>query len=634
MFIFWDGEECRDAGYCLFGASTGGTAPRDNADTSPTYLQRPYLRTADMLDLLLSVASENPGASHVWFNGDYDVNQILREVPWKFLITLRHKGKVSWRGYRLEHIPGKIFKVSDGTRSVRVDDCFSFFRSRFDKALHKWEIGSREILGTITDGKDNRDNFRYRDIDQIRYYWSWEVRLGCFLMEKIKSIAHGAGYQVTNWHGPGALAAYSLKAHGVSSLMKMSPGAVLESSLAAYAGGWFERFKMGRYQGDVYTYDINSAYVYAMSLLPDLAQGTWRHVRFRDRDQATAMVRSADARFGLFHYNWSADIHGYLASCRGIPFPLFHREANGNIRRPPKSSGWVWTPEAAELSAIPYAELTEAWIFEHDITDRPFAWVQDDYNKRLQLIEAGDPSEKILKWALASYYGRIAQRTGWNEETKAAPPFHQIEWAGWITSKCRGMIYRPAMESGKQNGLVSIDTDGIISTTRIPELENGTGTGLGQWKVEKFDELIYLQNGVYWLRGDNGWEEPKLRGIPKTRLHDPSVAMRALESGEPISFDRRGFTGYRQAMGTDRSLWRTWGDHPVSVDFLNCGGRVHIERLCRTCRMGVPGFAHALHDLAAVPARSEVSSPHRVPWLESHDESDARYRKMILAEEM
>jgi hypothetical protein len=647
-FIFWDGEECKDAGYCLFGASVAGATPEEFA----TYLQSPYLRTADMLDLLLSVSASNPGSSHVWFNGDYDINQILRELDWRTLITLKHKGKVIWHGYKIEHIPGKIFKVSKDEVSIRVDDCFSFFRCRFDKALRKWEIGNQEVLAEISEGKDSRDEFRYRDIDYIHRYWAKEVQYGCHLMTKVRAVSHGAGYLVNNWHGPGALAAYSLNSHDVKSLMSKSPAPVLSAALSAYAGGWFERFKMGRYQGDVYTYDINSAYVYAMSLLPDLANGRWSYVQFRDRDHAAEVARNPDSQFGLYHFRWRASIGAYLAGCNGVPFPLFHRENNGSIRRPSSTEGWIWGPEAAELSAIPSAELTGAWIYEHDYNRRPFAWVADDFDRRLELQRAGDPSEKILKWALASYYGRLAQRTGWNEKTRTAPAFHQIEWAGWITSKCRAMIYRVAMASarmaidqassghvlsGESRGLVSVDTDGIISTERIPEfdrsLSTGLGSGLGQWKEEHFNELIYLQNGVYWLRGADGWVEPKLRGIPKAKFQDYNRALSALQSGEPVSFQRHGFTGYRQALQGDRTTWRNWSDHTVNIDFLSCGSRIHVPKLCRACKAGVT-FDGGLHDLASMPATGSVSSPHKLPWLSDQSVANERYRSMILAEEM
>jgi hypothetical protein len=665
MFIFWDGEETRDAGYCLFGASVNGREPvhdRLGAEVPATYLQGPYLRTAAMLDLLLSVAEQYPGASHSGFNFDYDVNQILRELSWRDLLTLKHRGKVTWHGYKIEHIPRKIFKVSDGSRHIRIDDCFSFFRCRYDKALAKWTIGNSQLLGEVSRGKDSRDDFWYRDIDFIRDYWSKEVQLGCHLMDRVKRTCHENGYKINQWHGPGALASYSLKSHGVPSLMSvrirgksprgLPPGPPSMVIRSAYAGGWFERFKFGACSEPVYTWDINSAYVYALSLLPRLDTGRWVHESYTENDQDYARSRARTTRFAVFAYDWNAGIHGYLRGCYGVPFPLFHRETDGTIRRPIASSGWVWNPEAAELSAIPYAKFTEAWILEDD-EEYPFDWVSEEFDKRLALQAAGDPGEKVLKWALASYYGRLAQRTGWNEKTKEAPAFHQLEWAGWITSKCRAMVYRAAIEAAKVGGLVSVDTDGIITTVPLSDsdLPNGIGNQLGRWKKEEFDGLVYLQNGVYWLksvdcrksncdnfRGNSAecghtWEEAKLRGIPQSKLHNVDAALESLRTGNPITFERRNFTGYRSALQHGRDRWLSWNTEPVSVNPFACGSRIHSKRLCRSCRKG-HGFDTHLHDLALVMNRGSESAPHRLPWLEDTDESERLFREKLYAEEM
>src|SRR5215831_13499755 len=206
-FIFWDGEETKDAGYCLFGCSVGGDPP----DASTT-LQGPHLPTRSMLDLLLSVGSEFPGSPHTAFSFDYDVNQIIQDLGWRELILLRKTGKCKWEDYELQHIPGKIFTVRNLStkQHVRVDDCFSFFRKRFDKALAKHEIGDKRVLDEISAGKDSREDFWYRDIDYIRRYWSYEVQHGCLMMNKIQTMCHNAGFYVKRWHGPGALAAYSL----------------------------------------------------------------------------------------------------------------------------------------------------------------------------------------------------------------------------------------------------------------------------------------------------------------------------------------------------------------------------------------------------------------------------------------
>lgn len=617
-FIFWDGEETIDSGYCLFGCSVGGSAP-----TGESYIQRPMLRTRQMLDLILRVGAGNSSYSHVAFSFDYDVNQILCDLSWPALITLRIKGEVKWDGYTIKHIPHKIFTVQKNKVSVHIDDIFSYFRCRYDKALRKFNIGDSQTQDQITEGKDNRADFYYRDIDYIRDYWTLELQTGCALMDKVRRMTYEAGFPgITQWYGPGALAAYSLKAHNTKDVMKKSPAPVLRAALSAYAGGWFERFKCGVYTGSVYTADINSAYVYAMSLLPNLAKGNWRYTR------SNLVFEARNCRFGLFHTKWSVDWDGYIRACHGVPFPLFHRDNNGSVKRPFKSDVWLWNPEAANASATPYAEFTEAWIFEPEGEDEfPFDWVAAMFDTRLAMQAAGDPSEKILKWALASYYGRIAQRTGWNERTKIPPMFHQIELAGWITSKCRAMIYREALDVAQRGGLVSIDTDGIISTVPFRNLVNGEGNQLGRWKVEEFDGLIYIQNGFYWMHCAGcsehegaKWHDPKLRGIPRAKL-DPSIALEGLRTDGHIGISRHTFRGYGAALQGKRNEWRKWVDDDIVFSVQVAGSRVHVPQFCRACGKGQK-LDEALHDLVLSINRDTKSRPHSLPWLDGADSDE------------
>ena len=619
-FIAWDGEETRDAGYCLFGASINGLPP-DRLTTAC----HPDLSTRECLDLLLNVAEMFPGFWHVAYSFDYDVNWILRELSWPELITLKVKGKVNWDGYVISHVPHKIFKVEHDGIQVRIDDVFSFFRCRYDKALQKYKIGEQGVRDQITRGKDNRADFFYADIAEIREYWSLELQTMCDLMLHVKSMADSAGFSKLNqWHGPGALAAYSLREHNTEIHMKKSPPVILNRALTAYAGGWFERFQCGYHRGWCATADLNAAYVWAMSLLPDLARGTWTYTT-SDLD-----TRAKECRFGLFRVKWRADHAAYMRACHGIPFPLFHRDADGSVRRPLVSDVWLWNPEAANCTASPYAELTEAWIFNDD-GSYPFAWVGDMYANRLDLQSRGDPAEKILKWAMASYYGRLAQRTGWNEHSRTPPRFHQIEWAGWITSLCRATIYRAAFNAGISGGLVSVDTDGIISTVPFDIPDTDIGSGLGQWKIEEYDGLIYIQNGVYWLRKNGNWEDPKLRGIPHTRMSS-DIAIRSLQENGTIRLSRHSFRGYSAAIRGRRDQWRTWQDDEITISAASAGARIHNEQSCRACQQRL-GLDETLHDLMLVPNRQVKSKPHSLPWVSSND-TDKKLAALLAKEDL
>lgn len=622
-FIAWDGEAIDDD-YFLFGNSEG------------EYLCRSGLSTAEMLDLIITSGELHPDAFHIGFVFDYDVNNILRDLSFVHLAVLKKQGFVRWRGYEIHHVPSKIFKIrkmaADGKRAirtVRIDDIFSYFRGRYDKVLIKYGIGTPEEQAQITAGKEARDVFSWDEIETIKSYWQMELRLMVELMDQLRGDFNDAGFFIGQWHGPGALAAYALKQHGSSKYKKTTAEELMEPVRKAYSGGWFERFKAGMHDGPIYTADINSAYAAAFTQLPDLATGYWEHIEFPDPKLAR------ECRFGVFHIRYrstQASLARYFStSLLGIPLPLFQRDSRGVVTHPIKMDGWYWNPEAQWVVDDPDAEFLEAWIYRSDST-KPFEWVGEMYDERLAMKAVGNPAEKALKMTMASLYGRVAQRAGWRR-TKSAPQWHQIEWAGWVTSWCRSMIYEAAKPMGEVNGLVSIDTDGIISASPFLPLRNGVGDGLGQWKLEEYSGIMYFQNGIYWLRNlDGEWEPPKMRGIP-TRKMDWSIGMEALKSGGKIHIEKKNFVGYGAALHGQREKWLQWVNSPLDIDIAIAGTRQHSKRFCRACRAGYTGWDDCLHNLTLVFATEFESMPHRLPWLEAEDESlQDLIRHMIAAE--
>jgi len=605
-FIFWDGEATRDVGYCLFGNSEG------------LYLQSDTeLSTVQCLELILYSGRSHPDGSNVAFAFDYDVNNILRDLPWTKLCILHTTGKVSYLGYWIEHIPHKIFKVAKDDVRVKIDDVFSYFRQRFDRALKKYGVIDQQTLDQISAGKDDRPNFTYEKIDEIRAYWLLELEYGVKLMDKLKRDIYAAGMHITSWHGPGALAAFALGQNHMRDhkYPEAYPAELLYAIRCAYAGGWFERFKAGLYLGPVYSADINSAYVYAMSLLPSMATGQWFHIE-GEKDYARLLHK----RMACFRVRWVKSARAYKAACHGIPMPLFHRDDRNGMSHPTATEGWYWSHEVRTVFELgdQDLEILEAWIFADDGT-YPFEWVGDMYQERLALQAENNPAEKALKWALASMYGRVAQRAGWNRREHTAPKWHQLEWAGNITSICRSMIFGAALDVGKRGGLISIDTDGILSSVPFGPLPNGEGNQLGRWKVDEYSGIIYIQNGVYWLRDMSGtWIPPKTRGIPAGQIDDPEIAIQALRSDGVITLQKHNFIGYGAAARGRRKDWRKWLDSEHRIDVSHGGSRQHSKRMCRSCRAGI-GMHEGLHDLASVPRRTLESYPHRLPWLEDVD---------------
>lgn len=620
-FVAWDGEGYNayrvgidhvvhiEHRYMVFGSSSGHR------------VRGIELSTSACLDTILRAEREAPESIHVGFAFDYDVNMILRDVSWRGLAVLRDAGKCRFGEYRIEHIPHKMFTVyRPGWGKATIYDVFGFFHCSYVKALDKYGVGSPEAIARIKAGKALRGHFSYADIEQVTAYMSDELSVMPELMECVREAAYGGGFYIRQWHGPGALATYAIKYNEIDKRMSKKrkvPDDVKLARRSAHAGGRFMLWRAGLLLSPVYTADINSAYVWACSLLPALDTGRWERVPANRIESARDI-----ADFGLYHIEYDAKERWQEATYGGKPFPLFHRSGNGSLTWPYRVENWYWSPEASLVAGSRHARFLEAWIFRSDGT-RPFEWVHDAYNRRLALQDPDhyNPAEKAYKWGLAAIPGKFGMKVGWDKTTRTEPRFHQIEWAGYIMSYCRAQSYQGACGVAKRGGLVSIDTDGVTSTVPFneSELPGGVSTGLGAWKLEEYTGGLFWQNGIYWLRNEAGeWDEAKSRGVPKG--HIPfELAMEVREQSDDfrnvkesvIKLDRTRFVGYGQALRGQRDKWRQWITDPVRIQFGGLGKGTHVPDMCLRCL----GRDEPLHTITHFPPKDVFSEPHKLPWL-------------------
>src|SRR5579859_680786 len=624
-FIGWDSE-----GYDYF------IAGRDGIEKGPQrtmlfgssipgeYITGIELSTKEMLDLILRVESLFPDAFHVGFSFEYDVNQILRDLPWRFLAILKETGKCKWNGYKISHVPHKLFTVSKDGVNCTIYDVFGYFHSKYTTALKKYKIGNQEELKRIADGKERRGHFTWADIDEVIEYWKAEISLLPLLMDAVRHACYSAGFRIGAWHGPGALAAYALSSNGIRGYMsKKIPPNVGYAIKAAYCGGRFQAWQCGWHDGDIYTLDKNSAYVQAIAMLPRLDNGRWDH-------EPASHIKSPDdiARFGLYYIHFDSgreeeDSRRRTGGYPSRPYPLFHRSPNGQLSWPSRTSGWYWSPEARLVAGSPHARFTEAIVFKDD-GSYPFGWVKDAYHARLVLQQRGDPAEKAFKWSLAAIYGAFARRVGWDKKTRKPPRSHELAWAGFITSHCRAAIYDVAAYAYSKGGLISVDTDGVMASVPFPEwiVPEGFGEELGQWKQDHYSALLFWQNGIYWLRDqDTGeWKEAKSRGIPKGTI-PLDQALEALDNSSfnppytpsALKTTKTKCIGYRASLGGKQfDRWRHWITEENSIAFGGLGKGTHLPPFCNACKTG----KERMHTVTHFPPKEMESYPHHLPWEE------------------
>lgn len=610
--IGWDGEGAnlhgpnRPQSTVLFGASTGDFL----IDAGK------HIRTADVLNLISEVSLANPNARHVAYAFNYDVNMILQKLDENKLREL-HKTNQLWLNYgeyryQLKHFPRKIFEVTrlprKGFRSTPVTttifDIFSFFGTSFIKACQ--DLGL-EVPDTVIEGKQQRGAFEKYGIAYVERYWWDEIQLLPQLAAELDTRLKRAGFHLRKWHGPGALAdSVNRKYKTKHRMQKAGNPVVQQAAQTAYAGGRFEMFQLGRVSGPVWSYDINSAYPYGISQLPTLAGTRWI-------EHSPTDMGNLD-RFGIYYID--STTAGFDSGT--IIGPAFHRARGGTVSYPARFKGWYWAPEAiGVLANNPHAKLVRGFRLDVCEPGTAFPWLTTMYEQRKQWKREGNSSQLALKLAMNSLYGKMAQQSGWNP---GGPPprWHQIEWAGWTTANCRAMIYAIATKM-LPDQLIAIETDGIYSTASPEQLGITASDVLGGWEIDCYDEIIYLQSGLAWLRKGDHWTF-KRRGVDPNSLTlaDAQAYLQSLTPGGkwgPLLARTTRFVGMGAALASKsyeetHCVWKTT-DREIRPGME--GKRVHIAESCPACMDGKTPW-DAPHPLVVLPVRDLESAPYALPW--------------------
>jgi len=564
------------------------------------------LSTLSCLWMITEVAKQNKHAIHVCYGASYDVNMMLRDVPYDDLVQLYNGETIEYDRYQLEYRPRKSFiirrmpeaiserwrakKDKDGKENyekvfeskLTLWDVLGFFQGTFIKAVTSYAISCD--LEKIKAGKAKRGAFSPTELEnEIKPYCLEEVRTLVKLMEVLHHNLQEAGLKIARWDGAGACASALLKREKIKAHMAECPVPVQKAAQHAYSGGRIEPLMYGYYAGPVYHYDINSAYPYAMLSLPSLASGKWKYLQ---SDLMTTRITVSDApTFSMYKVSWK-----FPENLPLYPFP--YRTTAGSILFPPHGKNWVWYPELkAAFDTIPdaadYIEIEEAYGFIPSTNEKPFAFLKDLYTLRAIWKREGNGAEKAMKLAINSLYGKMVQQLGYMKEDadgniKGKPPYHQLEWGGYVTSYTRAELFRACMQN--PTAIISLATDGIYSTA---PLDLPCGKELGEWEFHKHDNMTLVTSGVYWYT-DNGEEKSFYRGFDAGTLTSDMVMQGwELAFHKIIAASTRFITlgaallpnGGREAQKKRFQEWRTWKtvDRELSLDMANVVKRLEYN---------------------------------------------------------
>ncbi len=544
------------------------------------------LLSIDCINFLLDLGREYPKGIFVIFAGGYDVNHMLMFGFDKDKLQQISRGEtvefeLGGIKYAIEYRARKSLLLRRGldwkqnkegkyvpvwNDKIVIWDVFGFFQASFVEVMKKWLGEKHRHFDLIKRMKLKRGDFATVKQKDINDYNQAELETLVEIMNKVRSAIGGLDLKCNRWDGAGAVAAALMRKHNIKNFKRNTDDNIINAVRTAYAGGRIEVCKIGNHNEKVYDYDINSAYPSVMAELPCMLHGSW-----------ITGYGAAPNGFTLVHCTFSFPAY--------LPFyPLFYRTEKMQISFPQNGEGIYWYPEyeAAINSFSQYVTVLKWWHWQPSCNHKPFHWIPEYYKTRQQWVKQPTEdwqhgAEKIIKLGLNSLYGKTAQQIG--GASGKPPSYHQLEWAGYITSATRARLFSAAMLN--PSCIIGFATDGIFTTEPLP-LDCSTKKAIGAWELKEpvpIGMTIAMAGVYWWHEGDEKYQHFS-RGFDKDSMKTPELIMQAWKKGlSAIDIPMHRLIGMGSAC-TSETLWKMRGRFTEGFRTLRLDGKSHKRQLC------------------------------------------------------
>lgn len=610
------------------------------------------------------------GALNMWYNLNFDADVLCKHLlSDRQLAILKVNNKVTQpiealnnpdieAKWTITYIPSKFLKIKDNNRHVYTHyDASQFFFASLEKAAKEWldankltETTETALFGTntpdqlkeaiersdavdwddvpVTPGdkwtliqaKDYIDDnygtikkYARKDAELVRDLWKEAIRVG-----------EGVGIPMGRPFSTGYLGESYLNEH-LYEKPGVGPYDMAKMAWESYAGGRFEILKRGNI-GPVAGPDINSAYPYVISTLPDPKTLEWHH----PENPSIEAIRQAD--YGFVRATVTTD------QSRPIqPFAI-KDESDDILKYPALESHTVTVVKDIFIHAydngyLESLDIQEAWLgHATDGTQYPFDFVSGLYARRQEAKANGkDSLETMLKVVLTSMYGKFCQTTPKRRKftekqqlekheyfvgTLSLPEFIRaeyengfIEWleagswfnpflAAYTTGKTRLQLHKAVLDHNLEHDVVMLATDCLmIEQPAFDEsgfINAKVSDGLGNWDYDYSGEAFVIAPGIYQVDMDDktkvqtrGFKEAdltqglrheasKANGHIEIESNRPTSLGEAIWLGQEVS-DIGNFTRYSRKLNADMDSKRSWDTSPDFAGLL--AGTGHSEPL-------------------------------------------------------
>ena len=460
-------------------------------DSDGNFLDYPDIAFDGIVEFLF----KHEGSWLFCYNLQFDAECILKLLPSETFDPYRKKKRLrfEYKNYTIVYIPKKQLKIQKGNHTVSLYDIAQYYDNMpLNKAYseHIKKSLDQDYLETKKMRKDFSVRHYLRHKKKIRRYCITDCILTKELSEHwLDTFFEAHGFYCANWISSGYLAEKVLIHNKIPiPLFNETLYDIQKLAWESFYGGRFELIQRG-FIGECYMYDINSAYPYALTFLPDITDGKWI---------ATKKINPNSA-LGFFHIRAKIDY-----SIKIAPFPF--RTVNNRIIYPTgEFETFVTLEELKAVTGDPKIKykIIDSYQFIPNVhCQYPFKeFIMEQYDKRMKLKKEKNPLERAIKIILNSMYGKTAQRVN----NQMGNLFNPVI-ASYITGFARAQLYKFIKDHQLDKYVVAFATDSIACRKKIVGLNS---TRLGEMKLDnEANDVYFLSNGFYLF--DGKW---KNRGI-------------------------------------------------------------------------------------------------------------------------
>jgi hypothetical protein len=430
------------------------------------------------------------------YNLSYDGSVILKLLGKQILSSYKTKRafRFKYDKYNFFFIPKKTLRISKGHHSWVFYDITQFYDFQPLQKAYKENIGNKfpdNYLKMKSKRKQFPPLFYKKNRRQVRQYCIDDCKLTKELSNHwIQIFGKAFGVFTQRWISSGYLAEKVLINHGVDiPFFKDLNYDLQEFAWKSYFGGRFEIIKRG-FIGEAWLYDINSAYPFALSKIPDITKGSWRN---------GLRTIHKKALMGFFKIEVRYD------DCEYIPAFAFRRITLNGEKIVYPSGNFISYATLEELKNVDQKnyKIIDSWQFFDDNPTYPFRdFIITHYDKRMKLKHENNPMQLPIKIILNAIYGKMGQKVN----RRIGNLFNPVIFA-YITGDARAQLFGFVKEHNLERDVVAFATDSVCVTRKV----NVDSKELGGFSLEKYAKDVYfLQNGFYRFNGV--W---KLRGLGK-----------------------------------------------------------------------------------------------------------------------